>query len=45
MDRLKNVEADCDPPLYFLYESDYITPCSIMAWATFMKPAMLAPLT
>ena len=33
--------------LYILMDeqSSYTTPCAIMAWATFMKPAMFAPFT
>ena len=31
--------------IFFAIRILYTIPCAIMAWATFMKPAMLAPFT
>ena len=38
---LKKIPGQAGDDIY----DDYTIPCSSIAWATFMKPAILAPLT
>ena len=39
------MNGESTPSIIFYFSMFYTTPCASIALATFMKPAMLAPLT